>query len=277
VNSEAEPVLWLQNTAGPAMSRQKAADQVRERLIAGIRSGQLNVDTRLPSENELARIFGVSRPVIREALVGMQALGLVVSRNGRGTFIAAQQVNPDLLHCGFTAKDLIEVRRLLELPAARIAAERRSEEDVARLSALICALREQDAPRERNKLDAEFHVAVASASGNLLLAKLVGEFRTALESVSLLAGYLGTRREAAHAEHEAIQQAIVRQDPDAAEAAMAAHLAAVETFIRDVEMLTGPKGASASLAHGQGSRKSAPIDGRAKAAPRKQGNANNAR
>jgi Bacterial regulatory proteins, gntR family len=44
-----------------------------------------------------ARIFGVSRPVIREALVGLQSLGLVVYRNGRGTFIASRQINPDLL------------------------------------------------------------------------------------------------------------------------------------------------------------------------------------
>ena len=60
--------------------RRSAADDVRDQLVALIDSGRLKVDERLPSELELARNFGVSRPVVREALVSLQALGLITRR-----------------------------------------------------------------------------------------------------------------------------------------------------------------------------------------------------
>jgi GntR family transcriptional regulator, transcriptional repressor for pyruvate dehydrogenase complex len=218
----------MQDMGGVVVPRRRAADEVRERLAGAIRSGQLKVDAQLPSENELARLFGVSRPVIREALVGLQALGLAVPRNGRGTFIASAQVSPDLLLGGYSPEHLAEVRRLLELPSARAAAMRRSSQDVARLTAVIDALAQQDDPGQRNKLDAEFHIAIAAASGNPLLAKLVGDLRAVLENVSHVACYLDYRRDMAQAEHNEIYEAIRRRDANGAEAAMAAHLTAID-------------------------------------------------
>jgi DNA-binding FadR family transcriptional regulator len=203
-------------------------DEVRERLTAWIHSGRLKVDAQLPSENELARIFGVSRPVIREALVGLQALGITVPRTGKGTFVASGQVKPELLLGGYGAEHLTEVRRLLEVPAARLAAERRNSQDLARMTALLRAMAEQGDARQRNKLDAEFHIAIAATSGNPLLAKLVGDLRAVLEQVSFLASYLTYRRDSAQAEHQAIFDAISQREAGRAEAAMSAHLSAID-------------------------------------------------
>ncbi len=218
----------LLGESGAPVRRRSAVDEVRERLTAAIRSGQLQINTKLPSENELARLFGVSRPVIREALVGLEALGLADSHTGRGTFVSSGQIKPELLFGGYRGEHLNEVRRLLEVPSARIAAERRSTSDLAQLSTLIGALADQDDPRQRNKLDAEFHIAIANASDNPLLAKLVGDLRVVLQRVSYLASYLADRREQAQLEHQRIFDAIKLGDASAAVAAMSAHLDAID-------------------------------------------------
>src|ERR1035441_8112016 len=68
-------------------SRHSIVYDVRQQLIGFIRSGEVRVNDQLPSEMALARLFGVSRPVVREAIVSLNALGLTTSLNGRGTFV----------------------------------------------------------------------------------------------------------------------------------------------------------------------------------------------
>jgi DNA-binding FadR family transcriptional regulator len=121
-----------------------------------------------------------------------------------------------------------EVRRCLEIPSARLAASRRTDRDIGELAALLARMEEADDPARRNRLDADFHVAIAAAAGNPLIMKLVEDLRSVLEEHSLALARIPRRRKEASSEHAAIYRAIVARDPEAAAAAMEAHLVAAE-------------------------------------------------
>lgn len=216
---------------GLKASRHSIVQDVREQLIGLIRSGELRVDDRLPSEMKLAQLFGVSRPVVREAIVSLNAVGLTTSLNGRGTFVTSTTVDAPLLLGGYPPEHVNEIRRCLEIPAARLAALRRTEADVARLRGILQRIdREAEADR-RNKIDAEFHVGIAAVTGNPLLTKLIGDMRRSLEDESLAVSVVANRRAGARAEHLAIVDAIDRQDGAAAAEAMCAHLDAIDNSL----------------------------------------------
>ncbi|HTO46067.1 MAG TPA: FadR/GntR family transcriptional regulator [Burkholderiales bacterium] len=212
----------------PRIARRSAAAEVQAKLQAVIESGQLKPNERLPSEAALAQSFGVSRPVVREALMSLQALGLTASQSGKGTFVVSDRVRPPLLMGRYSPAHIKEVRRCVEIPSARLAAERRTDRDIGELAGILARMEEADDPARRNRLDASFHIAIASAAGNPLIAKLVEDLRSVLEEHSLAAARAPYRREEASAEHAAIYEAIVRRDPDGAAIAMENHLAAAE-------------------------------------------------
>ena len=209
------------------VASKKAGEQVRVQLIDQIRSGTLAVDDRLPSEAELAKAFGVSRSVIREALNSLNALGLTRSHAGKGTFVAANDVTSALLLGLYRPEDLNEVRRCLEVPVARLTASRRTDDDLARLAELVEAFDATDDAPSRVEVDSDFHVEIARATGNPLFPKLIGELRQVLQEQALRASRLPGRANEARAEHRRIYEAIASGDGEAAAAAMDAHLSAV--------------------------------------------------
>jgi GntR family transcriptional regulator, transcriptional repressor for pyruvate dehydrogenase complex len=216
------------DTLGLKASRHSIVQDVREQLIGLIRLGEVRVNDRLPSEMKLAQLFGVSRPVVREAIVSLNALGLTTSLNGRGTFVTSTVVDAPLLLGGYPPEHVNEIRRCLEIPAARLAALRRTEADVARLRGILLRIDREEEAGRRNKIDAEFHVGIAAVTGNPLLTKLIGDMRRSLEDESLAVSVVANRRAGARAEHLAIVDAIDRQDGAAASDAMCAHLDAID-------------------------------------------------
>ena len=215
--------------------RRGAVADVLARLQGQIADGKYKLDERLPSESELCKAFGVSRPVVREALMSLQALGLTTSQPGIGTFVVSNRVRVPLLLGRYSPAHVREVRRCIEIPAARLSAERRTDHDVGEIATILARMDDADNPARRNQLDASFHIAVARSSGNPLIVKLVEDLRSVLEEHSLAAARAPYRRRAAAEEHRAIYDAIVDRDPDAAAAAMEAHLAAAErTFAEPV-------------------------------------------
>ena len=210
------------------LPRRGAVADIQERLQARIASGEFKPNERLPSESELCKAFGVSRPVVREALMRLQALGLTTSQAGIGTFVLSDRVNVPLLLGRYSPAHVREVRRCVEIPAARLAAERRADRDVGELAAIMARMDDADNTARRNQLDATFHIAIARASGNPLIVKLVEDLRSVLEEHSLAVARAPYRRRAASEEHRAVYDAIVDRDPDAAATAMEAHLAAAE-------------------------------------------------
>ena len=209
------------------VEHRSAAEHVRSQLIELIESRHFVVDDRLPSEAELATSFGVSRSVIREALHSLNALGLTKSFAGKGTFVAATRAQSQLLIGRYLPTQLNEVRRYLEVPAARLAAERRTQDDLDSLATLVDEFDAVDDPAERVKIDARFHIAIAHATGNPLFSRLVEDLRAVLQEQALSVSRAPGRAAAARAEHHAIFEAIRDGDADLADVAMRRHLAAV--------------------------------------------------
>ena len=161
--------------------------------------------------------------------MGLQALGLTSSQNGIGTFVVSDRVRVPLLMGRYSPAHVREVRRWVEIPAARLAAQRRTDRDIGEIAGLLARMEEADDPSRRNQLDASFHIAIAHASGNPLVVKLVEDLRSVLEEHSLAVARAPYRRREASKEHRAIYEAIVDRDPDSAAGAMEAHLAAAES------------------------------------------------
>ena len=122
---------WLSD-ASP-ISRKNAAESVFEDIRSAITSGRLSVGARLPSESSLAVRYGVSRPIVREALRSLQTLGLTQTRTGSGTFILTSTPSTELSYGSYSARDLIEARPFIEGPAAGWAALCRSVEQATAL------------------------------------------------------------------------------------------------------------------------------------------------
>lgn len=200
-----------------------------ERLIV---SGQLKPGDRLPAERELARQVGVSRPTVRSGLRSLAALGVVESRHGAGTFITAGP--PKLstgplslmaaLH-GFTRDEMFEGRRVLEMGAAGLAAERATGENLASMAEEVTGMFAslQD-PQAFLLHDVRFHRAVAVGSHNAVLGALV-EMVSALvyERRRLTVERARDLKESADM-HRRIYAAIRDRDPDRARHEMSAHL-----------------------------------------------------
>jgi DNA-binding FadR family transcriptional regulator len=216
------------------VSQDSVADLVRRQLIELIESERIAVGERLPAETELAAVFGVSRPVVREALVSLRILGLTSSRPGRATFVASNRIRMPLSFGGIAPHHLDEVRRYLEVPCAALAALRRTEKDLEDLGRLVNELEAESDPARRVRADSQFHVAVARASGNPLFARLVEDLRSVVEEQSLAVSLVPGRREAATREHRALFEAIRGSDDAAAEKLMSAHLQHLEQSMAEL-------------------------------------------
>ncbi len=210
------------------ISRHSTVDAVRDQLTAMIESGQLKVDDQLPSEAELGQSFGVSRPVIREALGSLQTLGLTESRPGRGTFVTSRVVKVALSFGQYSSSDLNEIRRYVEVPTASRAAQVRTMSDVDELSRTLDEHERETSAAESVRLDGQFHIAIARATGNLLVVRLIEDLRETMQEQSLALRDVPNRRVRAADEHRAVLDAIRHQDADGAAAAMAGHLGGVE-------------------------------------------------
>jgi len=215
-------------TAGqPRLVRINAAEVVFNALRHAIETGQLEVGSRLSSEATLAHQYGVSRSVIREALRSCSALGLTVTRTGKGTFVVSDCVAHDLVLGKYSALHLMEARPHIEVPAAALAAERRSDEDLDSLRAILESMAGEEDPQIWVGLDASFHAAIASASGNGVFEQVVADIRDAMANQSETINLITGRQQRSDAEHQLIFDAIEKGSPSAAAQAMRVHLSAV--------------------------------------------------
>lgn len=213
--------------AGAAGGRRNAVETVFQDLRAAIAEGRLPVGSRLPSETRLAASYGVSRPIIREAMRSLQALGLTRSRPGSGSFVISSSQQAELAYGDLPARDLIEARPLIEVPAAGWAALRRSPAQAAQITRLCERMETEIDPAAWVRLDCDLHCAIAQASGNALLARIVAQTREALRQQSGLVNLMADRRAASNAEHRRICAEIVGGCAREAREAMRQHLAAV--------------------------------------------------
>ena len=210
-----------------------AAELVVRHVRELIEAGQLGPGDRLPPERELALRVGVSRPSVRAGLRALSAMGVVQSRHGAGTFIRGGP--PTLgseplsflaaLH-GFSRDEMFEARRVLEVGVAGLAAERATGDQLANISEEITGMyASMDDPQAFLVHDIRFHRAVASASGNPILASLV-EMVSAIfyEQRRKTASQGRDLKEAADL-HRTLYNALRQRDASRARQAMDEHLA----------------------------------------------------
>jgi DNA-binding FadR family transcriptional regulator len=217
-------------------------EAVLAHLRGAIERGEYEIGDKLPSEATLGKDFEVSRSVIREALRGLQALGLTVSKTGKGTFVTATGPVENPTFGPYSARDLFEVRRHVEIPVAGYAALRRSSDDLDLLGHLVARMDVETDNTAWVALDSLFHITIAQASGNPVFGKVIEEIRDALARQSSFLNQLGDRREQSNIEHRQIVTAITEGSESAAVAAMTAHLGQVENALTSIVTKT-PSGA----------------------------------
>ena len=211
-----------------------SSEQVVSFVRRLIERGRLRPGDRLPAERDLATQIGVSRPTVRAGLHSLAALGVVHSRHGSGTYIPdgppALRTEPlsflAALH-GFTREEMHEARRILEVGAAGLAAERATPEQLATLADEVAGMFASLAARQVFLVhDVNFHRGVAAASGNPIVAALVEMvsamyYERRVQTVARASE--SDMRDAAEA-HRRIYQAIKVRDVDGARQHMNAHL-----------------------------------------------------
>jgi DNA-binding FadR family transcriptional regulator len=199
-----------------------------------IENGEYAVGGKLPSEAALSREFEVSRSVVREALRGLQALGMTESKTGKGTFVTATGPADNPTFGPYSARDLIEVRRHVEIPVAGYAALRRDQDHLDLLAHLLDRMDAETDNTAWVALDSLFHITIAQASGNPVFGKVIEEIRDALARQSAFLNQLGGRRTRSNAEHREIVTAIESGSEAEAVAAMTAHLTHVENTLTSI-------------------------------------------
>lgn len=185
-------------------------EQVIEQLRATIRDGEWPVGHKIPPEAELATTLEVGRNTVREAVRALAHGGLLEVRQGDGTFVRATSELSGALRklCGDELREVLEVRRMLEVDAARLAAARRTDDDVADLraavtardTALADAASGDGAVVDAVRTDAAFHAVVVRCAHNALLSELYRGVAEAVTSsvATIMPGELGTDREVSH-------------------------------------------------------------------------------
>lgn len=221
--------------------REKLSDLATRRLVDLLIDRGLKPGDALPSEGELTRAFGVSKPVVREAMHRLVTMGVVEIRQGKPAVIRAMNSEPLELFFRFALRaspqglrEAVELRRALETQIAARAAERISEPTAAALAAIVDELREaRDDPARWVDADVRFHLSLADAAGNALIVFLLEALRgTMEETIRVMNAQRPLRDPAATlARHVAIFEAVARGDARAARAAMEAHFDATEPVV----------------------------------------------
>ncbi|MBO6890927.1 MAG: FadR family transcriptional regulator [Roseibium sp.] len=209
-------------------------DRIAADILSKINDGELAPGDSLPTEHSLADTFGVSRNVVREAIARLRADGVIESRQGRGAVVKPLseretfRVDINALDKSGNFADLFELRGLLEIEAAGLAAERRSEIDLAEMRAALAQMEgHRDFDEKRLEADAAFHRALGNATGNSYLSVIVGYISSRLKETTRATAQLYSEQNLVSVtieEHREVLSAVQAGDADKARAAMAAHI-----------------------------------------------------
>lgn len=216
----------------PTLKRTSVSLEAAEAIKALIVSGELASGDALPPERNLAVMLGISRPSVREALRVLTAMNVVEPRHGGGTYVTS--LDPTLLARPInfllqveprTFLHLFEVRQVLEVSAARLAAPNMTDEVVAELQKLAddaaAALKQ---PNRFSELDFQLHTRIVESVGNPIYLSLYESISDLLLESRRRTARIAAVRRRAHQDHLAILEALRDRDPEAAAHAMQDHL-----------------------------------------------------
>lgn len=214
------------------IKKQHLSEQVADQIQEMILQRQYQVDDRLPSERDLATSLGVSRNVVREAIKLLQERGLVSVQSGSGVYICAQEAEMVSRSVGLYVRrqaisiaHVFEVRWILEVENARLAAHKITPENIAILAECLDRSEQYlNDPKTFSSLDVEYHRLLAEATGNPVLPLLLDTITDALGAqIQMTSGLPGAQANALR-HHRMIFEAVKSQNATDAQNAMINHL-----------------------------------------------------
>jgi DNA-binding FadR family transcriptional regulator len=212
--------------------------QVAEKLVKAISSGQFPVGARLPAERDMAMLYHISRPTLREAIIALEIDGIVEVRKGSGVYVTAPPgagLRPAMMDVG--PFELTEARILIEGEAAALAASLISEQEIQVLERLLIEMDAANREGHSEVVDREFHQAIANATQNSAISTVVDSLWTLRERSPQCASVFHKSRVSGVlpvvSEHRAIVDALRMRNPRAARAAMQGHLRRVLNYLLD--------------------------------------------
>jgi len=221
----------------------RKSDQVFEQISAFIQSGRFPPGARLPAERDLGQMFNTSRQTIREAIYRAELVGLIEVRHGAGTFVAAAKpgaaskpVNELIKIEAGKVGEFFEIRRALEGWCAAQAAKAGRNPHLAVMKARLDAMRTLDVTSEAwEENDIEFHAALAAATGNPLVVRMMEIMRESFMAFYRLKRYIPTREEQKliWQHHADVYEAVRRRSPERARAAIIAHMDFIEAKLAE--------------------------------------------
>lgn len=225
-------------TGLPRLTRTRLYEQVAEQITTWIDANGLQAGDRLPPERELAQRLGVSRATLSQALVALEVIGVVSVRHGDGTVLSdapgPRRIVEAIRAHANRLPEIIDTRDALETKIVALAAQRRTPEDLARIDEALTAMAtEVEAGGRGVEGDERFHGAVTAAAHSLLLARLMDEIRDLIRETRIESLSQPGRPSDSLAGHRTIADAIRAGDPEAAAAAMHAHV----VMVSDVAVL----------------------------------------
>ncbi|RKS09166.1 GntR family transcriptional regulator [Nocardiopsis sp. Huas11] len=215
-------------------ARPRLYEQLVERLVEFMSEAELAPGDRLPAERELAASLGVSRASLGQALVALEVQGVIDVRHGDGAIVRRTVSEEGVLSLlrdrANRRAEIIEARQALEVKLAELAAERRTDEDLAAIDAALELMRAEVREGERGvEGDERFHAAITNAARSRLLTRMMDELAPMIRETRLESLSQQGRPQASLAGHESIASAIRLGDPSVAAEAMRQHLRLVST------------------------------------------------
>jgi GntR family transcriptional repressor for pyruvate dehydrogenase complex len=221
----------LEATALIPVERQSLANAVMDRIVTYVQSSPLGPGDPLPAQHELARLLGVSRPVLREALQGLASLGMLEIRPGSGVYVRDPSPNNDpseLIEIATheSALEVIEARMVIEVEMAGLAAQRATDGDFERMDKVLIRLKRVSSRKQPTaQVTSDFHRALARSSHNTMLyrmgqmlakARVAQGIRVEQALPDIAAGEFES--------HLRLREAVASRDPEIARQEMRRHL-----------------------------------------------------
>lgn len=227
------------------LESQSKSEYVVEQILTAIEAGEYTVGDKLPPEQEIAELTGVSRPSVRQALGSLRLVGILETRSGDGTYVKSAQGYAGLdqsqilsmLKPGSNPFEALEVRRALETSVIGYAIERSTPEDLEKLGAALKRITKSIEDKDYDELlkaDMDFHMTLGKATKNSLIEQIYSSLWDIMKQdlwKDLKKGFLGaskTHLEETKNSHEGIYEAIKNQDEDKAIKVMKKHFDEIE-------------------------------------------------
>ncbi|MDO6415202.1 FCD domain-containing protein [Sphingomonas sp. BIUV-7] len=225
-----------QRAVGEAPQADRLYQRLARQLFDELAAGRHKIGARLPAERELAALYNVSRPAVREAMIALEVQGLIEVKIGSGAYVRRLPGTKDHPDFHATAFELTEARLAFEGEAAALAALQITDAELDALDELVVRIaQENEQAQVGDKADHAFHLLIARATRNAVIADTVERFWS-MRSDSPECALLHEKARIANVrpdveEHAAIASALRARDPAAARAAMRAHLGQVMDYL----------------------------------------------